>query len=194
MARGLARMFYFLASEANSVAQPNNYQFNPATSNYGCSDGSQVQSNGTCVAPATKVYYDAGATSCTSPPCAYTFDGNNDGQMIFSNDGSNEQIYTGGPFVDALVATGSPTATAPTGPTGVLGLTYKNIVQNFMRTGTLPASMSGIRSRQSTVCNGNTRGGGDSGGGWLYDCQQGDDNSTSAVGSYRLYRRKSRLQ
>jgi len=179
VARGLARMFYFLASEANSVAQPNTYQFNPATSNYGCSDGSQVQSNGTCVAPATKVYYDAGATSCTSPPCAFTFDGNNDGQMIFSNDGSGEQIYTGGPFVDALVASGSPNATAPTGPTGVLGLTYKNIVQNLVDWYAACQYEWDYDPGNQPFGNGYTRGGGSSGGGWLYNCQQGDDNSTS---------------
>src|ERR1017187_9426713 len=71
--RGSARMFVFLASETTVT---NTYDYNPATVNYGCSDGSQVQTNGTCVAPATKVYYDAGATSCLSPPCTFTFDGN----------------------------------------------------------------------------------------------------------------------
>jgi hypothetical protein len=91
VARGLARMFNSLASQANIT---NTYQYNPAIVNYGCSDGSQVQTDGTCVLPATKVYYDAGSTSCTSPPCTFTFDGNADGQMIYSNDGSGETIYT----------------------------------------------------------------------------------------------------
>ena len=178
--RGSARMFNFLASQANVT---NTYQYNPATVNYGCSDGSQVQTDGTCVAPATKVYYDAGATSCLSPPCTFTFDGNSppDGQMIFSNDGSGETVYTGGPFMDALVASGNPTATAPTGPAGVLGLTYKNIVQNMVDW--YAACQYGYDEDPSNEpgYNGYVRGAGysASGGGWLYGCQQGDDNSTS---------------
>ena len=175
--RGLARMFNSLASQANFT---NTYQFNPATVNYGCSDGSQVQTDGTCVAPATPVYYDAGSTSCTSPPCTFTFDGNNDGQMIYSNDGSGEQIYTGGPFMDALVASKDPTATAPTGPTGVLGLSYQNIVQNMADW--YAACQYEYDSDPAEYPNqGYTRGAGysGSGGGWLYGCQQGDDNSTS---------------
>jgi hypothetical protein len=181
VARGLARTFVFLASEANITTQPNTYQYNPATVNYGCSDGSQVQTNGTCVAPATPVYYDSGATSCTSPPCAYKFDGNNNGQMIYSNDGSGEPVYTGGPFMDALVASNSPNATAPTGPTGVMNATYQNIVQDMADWyGACQYEYDEDPGLQPNP-SGYVRGGGysASGGGWLYDCQQGDDNSTS---------------
>lgn len=176
--RGLARMFNSLASQANFT---NTYQFNPAAVNYGCSDGSQVQTNGTCVAPATPVYYDAGSTSCTSPPCTFTFDGNNDGQMIYSNDGSGETIYTGGPFMDALVASKDPTATAPTGPTGVLGLSYQNIVQNMADWYAACQYEYDEDPGNEPTYDGYTRGAGysASGGGWLYSCQQGDDNSTS---------------
>jgi hypothetical protein len=178
VARGLARMFNSLASQANIT---NTYQYNPAIVNYGCSDGSQVQTDGTCVLPATKVYYDAGSTSCTSPPCTFTFDGNADGQMIYSNDGSGETIYTGGPFMDALVASKAPTATAPTGPAGVLGLTYQNIVQNMADWYAACQYEYDYDSSNGFGSSGYYRGNGNgvSGGGWLYGCQQGDDNSTS---------------
>jgi hypothetical protein len=178
VARGLARMFNFLLSQANIT---NTYQYNPATVNYGCSDGSQVQTNGTCIAPATQVFYNAGATSCTSPPCTFTFDGNNDGQMIYSNDGSGEYVYTTGPFMDSLVASATPTATAPTGPTGVLGLTYQNIVQNMVDWYAACQYEYDEDPGNEPTYDGYTRGDGysASGGGWLYDCQQGDDNSTS---------------
>jgi len=202
VARGLARMFNFLASEANNAIniyvtgtpiQPNVYQYNPATVNYGCSDGSQVQTNGTCVAPATQVFYNAGATSCTSPPCSVTFDGNGDGQMIYSNDGSGQFVYTGGPFMDSIVASGTPAAVAPTGPTGVLGLTYQNIVQNMADWYGACQYTYDEDPGNEPGYDGYTRGAGysASGGGWLYDCQQGDDNSTSqwaAIGLIGAYR------
>jgi len=190
VARGLARMFTSLASTVNFT---NTYQYNPAMVNYGCSDGSQVQTNGTCVAPATVVYYDPSATSCTSPPCTFTFDGNHDGQMIYSNDVYGETIYTGGPFMDALVASKAPTAIAPTGPTGVLGLSYQNIVQNMADWYAACQYEYDEDPGNEPVYNGYTRGDGysASGGGWLYDCQQGDDNSTSqwaAIGLIGAYR------
>lgn len=178
VARGLARMFNSLASQANFT---NTYQFNPATVNYGCSDGSQVQPDGTCIAPATKVFYTPGAASCTSPPCTYTFDGNNDGNMIYSNDLSGEPIYTGGPFVDALVASKTPNAVAAAGPVGVVGLTYQNIAQNMVDWYAACQYEYDVDPGNQPTYNGYTRGGGysASGGGWLYTCQTGDDNSTS---------------
>jgi hypothetical protein len=192
VARGLARMFVFLASQPNS-AITSTYKYNPATVNYGCSDGSQVQSNGACGGTATKVFYNAGATSCLTPPCTFTFDGNGDGQTIYSNDGSGEPVYTGGPFMDALVASGNGGATAPTGPSGVLGLTYKNIVQNMNDWYSACQWYDDYDPGNQPGFNGYTRGAGysASGGGWLYNCQQGDDNSTSQwaaiglIGSYR---------
>ena len=178
VARGLARMFNSLASQANFT---NTYQFNPATVNYGCSDGSQVQPDGTCIAPATKVFYTPGAASCTSPPCTYTFDGNNDGNMIYSNDLSGEPIYTGGPFVDALVASKTPNAVAAAGPVGVVGLTYQNIAQNMVDWYAACQYEYDVDPGNQPTYNGYTRGGAysASGGGWLYTCQTGDDNSTS---------------
>jgi len=178
VARGLARMFNFIASTANFA---NTYQYDPSKVNYGCSDGSQVQPNGTCVAPATPVYYEAGATSCTSPPCTFTFDGNADGLMMYSNDGSGEPIYTGGPFVDALAASTTPNAAAPTGPSGVLGKSYKNIAQDMADWYAACQYEYDVDPGNQPAYNGYTRGAGysASGGGWLYSCQQGDDNSTS---------------
>jgi hypothetical protein len=178
VARGLARMFVFLGEQANFT---NTYSQNPATVNYGCSDGSQVQYNGACAGTATKVYYTAGATSCTSPPCTITFDGNSNGQMIYSNDGSGETIYTGGPFMDALVASGTGSATAPTGGAGVLGKTYQNIVQDMADWYSACQWGQDWDPGNQPTYYGYTRGAGysASGGGWLYSCQQGDDNSTS---------------
>lgn len=185
VARGLARMFYFLASEANIT---NTYEYNPATVNYGCSDGSQVQSNGTCTAPATQVYYNSGATSCLSPNCTFTFDGNKDGLLIYSNDASGETVYTGGPFMDALAASNTPNATATTGPAGVLGVTYKNIVQDMADWYATCQWGQDWDPGNEPGFDGYTRGAGysASGGGWLYDCQQGDDNSTSQWGAIGL--------
>ncbi|HTB21064.1 MAG TPA: hypothetical protein VK708_23230 [Bryobacteraceae bacterium] len=189
VSRGLARMFFFLADEAN-VSQT--YQYNPAVVNYSCSNGMPVtgQTPGTYpyCGPGTQIFYNAGATSCTSPPCNYTFDSNTNGQMIYSNDNSGEYIYTTGPFIDALVASANPTAKAPTGSgpsgalPGILGQTYKSIVQDM-------ADWYGACQYEWDYDLGNPAsgfssyyrgyGGSDSGGGWLYDCQEGDDNSTS---------------
>jgi hypothetical protein len=192
VARGLARMFVFLGSQPNSLVT-STYKYNPATVNYGCSDGSQVQTDGSCKAPAGKVFYNAGATTCTAPPCTFTFDGNGDGQMAFSNDNSGEPIYTGGPFMDALVASGTPSATAPTGPSGILGLSYHNLVQNMVDWYAACQWGDDYDPGNQPGFNGYTRGAGysASGGGWLYQCQQGDDNSTSqwaAIGFIGAYR------
>src|ERR1035438_5120460 len=172
VARGSARMFVFLASQTNVT---NTYYYNPATVNYGCSDGSQVQLNGNCLGTATRVYYNSGATSCMSPNCTFTFDGNTNGQMIYSSDGSGEPIYTGGPFMDALVASGTPGATAPTGGSGVLGATYKDVVQDM--TDWYSACQYGYDYDPGNGYSGYTRGGGYSaqGGGWVDGRQPGDD-------------------
>jgi hypothetical protein len=178
VARGLARTFYFLQNESN-VSQA--YEYNPATVNYGCSTGYPALGNpgpGYCPSGATQIFYNPGATSCPSPPCNFTFDGNNNGQMIYSNDGSGETIYTSGMFLDAIVASGTPNAIAPTGP--IVGETYKNVVQDL-------ADWYDACQYEWDYDIGNpgyegyARGGGysASGGGWLYGCQQGDDNSTS---------------
>ena len=175
--RGFARMLTFLAVEASAS---NTYAYNPATVNYGCSDGSAVLTTGLCGGTATKVFYNASSTTCSTPPCTFAFDANGNHQATYSNDGSGEPIYTGGPFVDAIVASGTPTATAPTGVVGVNGQTYATIVTDML-------DYYGVCQYEQDVDPGNpayvgqTRGngGGASGGGWLYYCQEGDDNSTS---------------
>ena len=173
-----------------------NYLYNPAMVNYACSTGTvganvnpvNTGSNAYpfCPAGSSQVFYNAGATSCTTPPCTVTFDGNSNGQMIYSSDGSGETIYTTGPFIDALVASGTPGATAPTGAgpsgllPGVLGQTYKNIVQDMMDWYS-SCQWDDDYDLGNPGYHGYVRGGGysGSGGGWLYGCQQGDDNSTS---------------
>jgi len=176
--RGFARMFYFLGVEASGS---NTYQYNPATVNYGCSDGTSVNTSGGCNGTATKVFYNASTTTCTSPPCTFAFDANGNGKATYSNDGSGEVIYTGGPFVDAIVASGKPTATALTGVAGVVGQTYATIVTDMLDYyGYCQYEQDEDPGNQPTF-NGYTRGAGysASGGGWLYTCQEGDDNSTS---------------
>ena len=177
VARGTARMLIFLASQGNFTTT---YNQDPSKVNYGCSDGSQVQTNGACLGTATKVLYTPGSTACPSPPCTYTYDGNSDGMMIYSADGSGEPIYTAGPFIDALVASGSPGGIAPTGGSGVAGESYTNIVQNMADWYSACQYGYDVDPGNPTYV-GYTRGGGysESGGGWLYSCQQGDDNSTS---------------
>jgi hypothetical protein len=176
--RGFARMFYFLAVQSSST---NTYNYNPATVNYGCSDGTApITGTGACDGTATKVYYNASSNTCTTPPCTFAFDANGNGKATYSNDGSGEPIYTGGPFVDAMVASGKPTATATTGATGIVGQTYATIVTDML-------DYYGYCQYEYDYDVGNpatinyTRGVGysASGGGWLYSCQEGDDNSTS---------------
>ena len=193
--RGLARLFQSLGIQANS-ASPQTYRYNPATVNYACSTatpGANVNPVNTgsnaypfCPSGSNQVFYNAGATSCLSPPCSVTFDGNSNGQMIFSSDGSGETIYTTGPFIDALVASKTPNAVAPlgAGPSGVLpgivGQTYKDVVQDMMDW--YSACQYGYDyDLGNPGYPAYVRGGGysASGGGWLYNCQQGDDNSTS---------------
>jgi hypothetical protein len=175
--RGFARMFHFLAVEAS---QTNKYLYNPATVNYGCSDGTSVNTSGNCNGAATKVFYNASSTTCPAPPCTFAFDANSNGLATYSNDGTGEPIYTGGPFVDAIVASAAPTAKATTGVAGISGQTFATIVTDML-------DYYGYCQYEQDEDPGNpafpgyTRGAGysASGGGWLYTCQEGDDNSTS---------------
>jgi hypothetical protein len=149
--------------------------------NYGCSDGTSVTTTGACGGIATKVFYNSSSTTCPAPPCTFTFDANTNNTAIYSNDGSGEPIYTGGPFVDAMVASGKPTATAKTGVAGVTGQTYATIVTDMLDYyGYCQYEQDWDPGNQPTF-NGYTRGDSysASGGGWLYTCQEGDDNSTS---------------
>jgi hypothetical protein len=175
VARGLARMTTFLTSEAVIA---NTYNYNPATASYTCADGSipQTTDSGACTGHGGQHQYNPGATSCTAPPCTITYDGNKNGLMTYSSDGSGEYTYTTSPFLDALVASGTPSAVAVTGNPGILGATYQNIIQDIL-------DFYGYSQYEYDydVSQGYTRGygGSDQGGAWLYGPQQGDDNSTS---------------
>jgi len=209
VSRGAARMLVMLANQGNNT---DTYYYNPATSNYSCNIGGTIYDPYVyytsspyvypyCAGTGTQVFYEPAATSCLSPPCAFTPDGNSNGQMIYSADLSGEPIYTTGPFIDALVASGTPTAVAPTGTPvggglpGIQGQTYQNIVQDMVD---WYASCQWGNDYDTGNSYTNAyeyyyRGGGysGSGGGWLYQCQQGDDNSTSqwaAIGLIAGYR------
>jgi len=173
--RGTARLLSFLTPMTVSTDQ---FTYNPATESYTCADGSvpQTTDSGACTGHGGRHYYNAGATSCTAPPCTFTFDGNSNSQALYSSDGSGEPIYTTSPFLDALIAAGTPNATAPTGPAGVVGETYQNIVQDI-----LDYYAYSEYGGDCDVDTNNTRGNASScaGGAWLYDPQNGDDDSTS---------------
>ena len=177
VARGLARMFTFLGVQAITTSTTDTFTYNPATASFTCADGSVPQtSDPTCATHGGQHQYNAGATSCTAPPCTFTFDANNNKQALFSADGSSEPIYTTSPFLDALVLANTPNATAPTGIAGVVGESYQNIIQDI-----LDYYAYAQYGGDCDVSTGNVRGNGSScaGGAWLYDPQEGDDDSTS---------------
>jgi len=168
VARALARVFYFLTPHAVFA---NSYNYNPATLDFGCTSGYPTPTYPTCQPPATQIFYDPGSTACASSNCSYTYDGNSNGQYL-SVDYEGEPEYEGGGFIDAIVASGTPTATAPTGVSGVLGQTYQNVVQDLMD------QYSDCQWNQDSNA-GYNRGYYYGGGAWLYSCLEGDDNSVS---------------
>lgn len=197
--RGQAEMFLGLTNQANIS---NTYQYNPAPVNYRCSTSTpgltvnpmvtSTASQGSTTYPycptnpaSSQVFFNSGATSCTSPPCSFTFDGNSNGQLVFSSDGNT--IYTTGPYMDALVASGTPSAIAPTGTAaggglpGIKGQTFKNIVQDMADWYAACQYEFDYDLGNPAVSNGYFRGYGGtvSGGGWRYVCQQAAENSTS---------------
>lgn len=182
VARGLARLFSFMTPHAVFA---NTYNYNPATLDFGCSSGYPTPSFPTCQAPATQIFYDSTSTACPTSNCSYTFDGNSNGQYL-SLDVDSEPHYEGGGFIDAVVASGTPTATAPTGVSGVLGLKYQDIVQDLMD------EYGDCQWNQDYDSNiGYNHGSSYGGGAWLYSCLEGDDNSVSqwaAIGYIAGYR------
>ena len=186
--RGINRMLSFIAqthapTTASDVSPvfgvaATTYTYNPATTSYICADGS-VPTTGdpTCSSHGGEHQYNSGATSCKTPPCTVKYDGNGNGFMAYSADGSNEYTYTTAPFLDALIASGTKSTTATTGP--YAGQTYETIVQDIL-------DFYGFSQYGSDfdVSSGVTRGDNqDQGGAWLYGPQQGDDNSTSQWGA-----------
>jgi len=152
--RATQRLFFFMVAYP---VQPRAVTYNPALTATRCSDGSEPTNYGTatqsCTSPATLINENPGATSCGSPPCSFTFDGNSNGQMIYQyNDSYDVFGYQDGMLIAALVATQNPSGTALTGYTacsaatcggaqnpygttvGIRGLTYKNIVQDVVDT------------------------------------------------------------
>ena len=134
--------------------------------------------------PATLINYNPSATTCTAPPCNFTYDGNSNGQMLsFLNaDTELDYGYQTGMIVTAIVASQHAAGVARTGAAaggglpGVLGQTYVNIVQDLI---------DSIGYCQYYADGGNSDGD-DNGGGWEYSCagtstfyQFYDDNSPS---------------
>jgi len=184
VARGLARMMAFLVPSATAAKT---VMYNPAIAVDRCSDGSVPNfavNPPTCTAPATLIQYNPGATSCTTAPttpCSFTFDINNNSQMLFQGNDSGYPGYQVGMFVDAIVASGNPIGVAKAGATssgglpGVFGLTYQNLVTDMVD-GILYCQYGGDPYD-------GTSNGYDQGGGWSYYCATTnfnyDDNSIS---------------
>lgn len=182
---GMNQMFTWLTS---SPVIAKNYTFNPATSNYGCSDGTAPIPPGTCDGTATKVFYNSAATSCKTPPCTFTFDANSNGKAVFAQQYGYSWGYEDGMYADSIVASTTPNAVANTGGAGISGQTFKTIVQDIADA----AAYCQYGGDDYDVSAGYARGSEPyQGGGWWYNCQNGDDNSVSQwasiglIGAYR---------
>lgn len=174
VAEGLADMLTYLDHQA---VTSKTYTYNPASANFGCSDGTAPTSTNHgspsfyCDTSATPVFYEPSSTSCGTPPCTVTFDGNSNGYAVYA---SQEYGYENGMYADALVASGTPAAM---GTVSWGTESYKDLVQDIV-------DMAGYCQYPSDydVANGYTRGDNNNqGGGWWYsyECQGGGDNSTS---------------
>jgi hypothetical protein len=114
----------------------------------------------------------AAPPSCTVPPCTLGPDGNGNGYGAYVNQAN--PFYQGGMVIDAIVASGTPTAVTTTGPAasggnpGILGRTYQSIVQDMVD-GYLYCMYFGT-----------------AGGGWRYSCGNFPDNSASQWGAIGL--------
>ena len=181
VARGLARMLAFLVPETLAFDGSHQVTYNPAIMAARCSDGTTpnfATTPPTCTT-GTLIQYIPNATSCTAPPCTFTFDANNNSQIIVPGNDSGQPDYEAGMYVDALVATQNPAgiakygATASGGLPGVFGQTYQNIVQDM------------ADAIEYCQYGGDANGGlgSSDGGGWSYYCAPGsyqyDDNSVS---------------
>ena len=188
VAEGLADMLLYLNQQA---VRSKSYTYNPATANFGCSDGTAptTTNHGSphfyCDTSATPVYYEPSSTSCGSPPCSFTFDGNSNGLAIYVN--GESWYYEPGMFADALVASGKPALTAASLPAPYVGYgssfngsigteSFKDITQDIVDA----AAYCQYGGDDYDVEAGYSRGSQSSqGGGWWYNCQQGGDNSVS---------------
>ena len=170
--RAIQRLFAFMESYKVTFRT---IAYNPALASTRCSNGSlpggYPGSSQSCSGGTSLINENPSATSCTTPPCTFTFDGNSNGQAIFQvNDSFNVFGYQDGMLIDALVATQNPTGTAKTGYTaatnpqsgtlGVRGLTYKDIVQDI-------ADTIGYCQNGGDAGSSN---GAENGGAWQYYC------------------------
>jgi hypothetical protein len=184
VSEGLADIWQYLSTQ--SVVSKS-YTYNPATANFGCSDGTAATTTNSgpphfyCDSSATPVYYNAGATSCTSPPCKFTFDGNSNGLAVYATQSGDSWGYEDGQYADAIVASGNPGGVATAG--AVSGESYKNIVQDIADA----AAYCQYQGDDYDVEVGYLRGEEPyQGGGWWYGCQEGGDNSVSQWASIGL--------
>jgi VCBS repeat-containing protein len=98
----------------------------------------------------------SGATSSNG---ADNPDSNGNGIWLGPNQGNNHESYISGQVIDAIVASGTPTATATAGNTDVRGRQYKDIVQDML---------DGYAHGASST------------GGWIYTFQRCCDDSSAS--------------
>ena len=179
VSEGLASIWQHLTALPTTTAKT--YTYNPAVTNFGCLNGTAPEPSGGTCSDGSHVLYNSAASSCNTPPCVFTFDGNSNGQMVYSS----QQYYFGyeqGMYIDALVASGTSNATAPsTAPAGIANETYQNIVQDIVDF----SAFSQYSNDADDVLDGGYNRGqyNTQGGGWWYqtagDYYYGDDNSVS---------------
>ncbi len=170
VARGLARVMYYMTPYSTTLYGAKTISYNPALMAARCSDGTQPNYTAKTCASGTYINYNPGATTCTTAPatpCTFTYDGNANGQMLIeANDGIGDPGYQTGMIVTAIVASQNPAGVARTGAAktatlpGVLGQTYLNIVQDLVDS---IGYCQYYGDDQSTS-------GYDNGGGWEYYC------------------------
>lgn len=107
------------------------------------------------------------ATQSNTAVGSYTVDTNGNGYGCQTNQYPN--FYQTGPAMDALIASGTPNAVAAAGGTGVLGRTYRDIVQDM--------------ADYHSYC---AYDGAPYAGGWRYSCNQFPDNSAAQWGAIGL--------
>ncbi len=99
-------------------------------------------------------------TSITNPLGTFNPDGNGNAKGIYVN--QSYPFYQGGMFIDAIIASGTPNAVVTTGPAGVAGKTYMQVVQDM------------VDYYNRCQYTGPT-----AYGGWRYNCGDWPDNSPS---------------
>lgn len=112
-------------------------------------------------------YLNTTPISNTQTNPAGTFNPDTNGNGYGAKVAQFDELYQGGQFIDAIVASGTPNAVTSTGPVGVgtdpgiFGRTYKAIAQDMLDYYVLCQSDGGL------------------GGSWDYGCNQSQDNSVA---------------